>query len=101
MKTEPSASPEIRAASAPLGLVFAALLALLALSAASSFLPPAPWKTAAGLVIAAVKTGLIALFFMKLRYERGLIRIFASAGLFWLGILATLLLADYLMRNRL
>jgi cytochrome c oxidase subunit IV len=87
--------------SAPLGLVFAALLALLALSAASSFLPPAPWKTAAGLIIAATKTGLIALFFMKLRYQRGLVRIFAGAGLFWLGLLAVLLLADYLMRHRL
>jgi cytochrome c oxidase subunit 4 len=83
-----------------LALVFAALLALLALSAASSFLPPAPWKTVAGLAIAAAKTGLIALFFMRLRDRSGLTRIFAAAGLFWLGIFATLVLADYLTRGR-
>jgi cytochrome c oxidase subunit 4 len=94
-------NPTTSSLSAPIGLVFALLLALLALSAGSSFLPPAPWKTAAGLLIAAAKTGLIALFFMKLRYQRGLVRIFAGAGLFWLGLLAVLLLADYLMRNRL
>jgi len=88
-------------ASAPLGLVLTALLVLLALSAASALLPPAPWKTAGSLAIAALKAGLIALFFMKLRYQRGLIRIFAGAGLFWLCILATLLLADYIMRNQL
>jgi cytochrome c oxidase subunit 4 len=96
-----SPSPSLASVSAaPIGAVFAALLALLALSAASSFLPAAPWKTAAGLVIAAAKTGLIALFFMKLRYQRGLVRIFAGAGLFWLGLLAVLLLTDYLMRDR-
>jgi cytochrome c oxidase subunit 4 len=85
----------------PLGLIFAALLALLALSAASTFLPPAAWKSAAGFAIAGAKTGLIALFFMRLRHQRGLVRVFAVAGLFWLCILATLLAADYFMRNRL
>jgi len=96
MKPAPSDS-----GSPPLALVFSSLLGLLALSAASSFLPPAPWKTAAGLAIAAAKTLLIALFFMRLKYRRGLIPIFAVAGLFWLGILGTLLMSDYLTRGRL
>jgi cytochrome c oxidase subunit IV len=95
MKTPASASERPAVA-----LVFAALLGLLALSAGSSFLPPAPWKTAAGLAIAAAKTVLIALFFMRLKYRRGLVPIFAVAGLFWLGILGTLLMADYLTRGR-
>ena len=62
-------------------------------------MPPAPWKTAFGLGVAVAKTVLIALVFMKLRTQRGLIRIFASAGLFWLGIFAILLFCDYLTRG--
>jgi cytochrome c oxidase subunit 4 len=82
-----------------LATVFAGLLVLLALSAGSTFLSPAPWKTAAGLAIAVAKTALIALFFMRLKYRRGLILIFAGAGLFWLAILSTLLMSDYLTRG--
>ncbi len=79
--------------------VFAALLGLLALSAGTAALPPAPWKTVAALAVAAAKTALIALFFMKLRAHRGLIRIFAVVGLFWLAIFMTLIFCDYLTRG--
>jgi caa(3)-type oxidase subunit IV len=81
--------------------VLGALLALLALSAASTLIPPAPWKTAAGLAIAALKLGVIALYFMRLREHRGLTRVVAAAGLFWLGLLFVLVLSDYLTRGRL
>jgi len=43
------------------------LLILLSLSAGSVLLPPAGWKTAAALAVAAAKAGLIAAFFMKLK----------------------------------
>jgi cytochrome c oxidase subunit 4 len=82
-------------------LVLGVLLALLTLSALTVLLPPAPWKTAAGLLIAGLKLGVIALFFMRLREHRGLTRIFAAAGLFWLGLLMVLVFADYLTRGRL
>ncbi len=36
------------------------------------------------------------LFFMQLRYQRGLVRIFALAGFFWLAIAGVLTFADYL-----
>ena len=75
-----------------------ALLLLLSLSAASVALPPAPWKTGFGLAIGAAKIALIAIFFMRLNRSATLVRIFAVAGLFWLGILATLVAADYLTR---
>ncbi len=75
-----------------------ALLLLLGLSAASVALPPAPWKTGFGLTISAAKIALIAVFFMRLNRSAGLVRVFAVAGLFWLGILATLVAADYLTR---
>jgi cytochrome c oxidase subunit 4 len=79
--------------------VFAGLLVLLLLSAATAALPPAPWKAGAGLAIAVAKTALIAWFFMQLRAHRGLIRVFASVGLFWLGLFAVLLFSDYLTRG--
>jgi caa(3)-type oxidase subunit IV len=79
--------------------VFAGLLALLVLSAATAAFPPAAWKTGFGLAVAVAKTALIALVFMKLRTQRGLVRVFAVAGLFWLGIFAGLLFCDYLTRG--
>jgi len=74
------------------------LLVLLGISAATVALPPAPWKTAVSLIISAAKIALIAVFFMRLNRSVGLVRVFAVAGLFWLGILATLVAADYLTR---
>jgi len=74
------------------------LLMLLALSALTVLIPPAPWKTAVGLAIAGVKIALIGVFFMRLNRSKGLVRVFAAAGLFWLAIMATLVSADYLTR---
>jgi caa(3)-type oxidase subunit IV len=82
-------------------LVLAVLLALLTLSAASTLLPPAPWKTGAGFLIAGLKVAVIALYFMRLREHRGLTRVVAAAGLFWLGLLFVLVLSDYLTRGQL
>jgi caa(3)-type oxidase subunit IV len=79
-------------------LIGLALLLLLGVSAATVALPPAPWKTGVSLVISAAKIGLIAVFFMRLNRSAGLVRVFAVAGLFWVGILATLVAADYLTR---
>jgi cytochrome c oxidase subunit 4 len=76
----------------------AALLLLLGLSAASVLLPPAPWKTALGLGIAAAKVAIIGICFMRLNRTSGLTRIFAAAGVFWLMLLAVLTGADYLTR---
>jgi cytochrome c oxidase subunit 4 len=83
---------------ADLAGVFAALLGLLALSWLSLRLQPGPARTALGLGIACAKAALIALFFMKLREQHGLVRVFAASGLFWLSILGSLLAADYLSR---
>ena len=79
--------------------VYAALMCLLALSAASTALPPGWWSTAAGLGIAGVKAFLIAFFFMRLRSQPGLTRVFAAAGLFWLALLIGLTASDYLSRG--
>lgn len=79
---------------------YMALLVLLAASAGGAYLPVGSTaKTLLALGIAALKTGLIFMIFMQLRYQRGLIRVFAIAGFFWLGIIIVLMFSDYLTRS--
>jgi cytochrome c oxidase subunit 4 len=92
---EPAHGPGV----AKLALVFAALMALLAVTVAAAFVHLGPWALPVTLAIAAVKATLVMLWFMHLRYERGLVRVFAGAGLLWLAILLLLTLADYLTRG--
>ncbi len=77
---------------------YGSLLLLLAATAAASSLPLGAFKAPLALAIAAAKAFVIFTVFMQLRYERGLVRVFALAGFFWLGILGSLTLADYLTR---
>ena len=79
-------------------LVFAALLALLALTVSVAFLPLGGWGPVAAMSIAVGKATLIMLYFMHLRQEEGLVRVFAVSGVVWLLLLFTLLLSDYLTR---
>ncbi|MNL83653.1 hypothetical protein D3C87_2113640 [compost metagenome] len=51
------------------------------------------------LAIALGKAVLIVAFFMELRYSRSLPRLVAGAGLYWLFILFSLTLGDYLSRG--
>jgi len=89
-----------RAQSIPkLVAVYAALICLLALTAGSMSLPVGWWSTPIGLVIAAVKAFLIAYFFMNLRGQPGIVRVFAVAGLFWLLILLVLSASDFFTRE--
>lgn len=80
-------------------LVWAALLALLAATMLATFLPIGELKAPLNLLIAVVKAGLVAWFFMHLRKATGLVRLFALGGLFWLGLLFSLTFADYATRH--
>lgn len=80
-------------------LNYVALMVLLVLTALASKAPLGEWKGAVSLFIAAVKMALVFLFFMQLWYQRGLIRIFAVAGFFWLSIIGILTFCDYLTRG--
>ena len=80
-------------------LTFAALLVLLALTAAAAFVPTGKWAVVISLSIAVTKAMLIVLFFMHLREAVPLVRVFAFAGVFWLMLLLTFLLSDYLTRE--
>jgi cytochrome c oxidase subunit IV len=78
--------------------VYVALLCLLALTTGSTVLPVGWWSTPISLAIAFAKTLLIAAFFMNLKGQPWIVRVFAVAGLVWLLILLTLSASDYLTR---
>ncbi len=48
--------------------------------------------------IATVKATIVALYFMHLRYNPRLTRLFAGAGILWLFIMFVLTIADYITR---
>lgn len=57
------------------------------------------WNTPVALLFAAIKAALIVLFFMHIRYSRWLLWVVIGVGLFWIGIMFTLTLSDYLTRG--
>jgi cytochrome c oxidase subunit 4 len=79
-------------------LVWAALLALLAGTVAASYVLTGPLSVAVSLGIASAKAALILWFFMGLRREGGLVRLFAVAATAWLAILLLLLSIDVATR---
>jgi cytochrome c oxidase subunit 4 len=79
--------------------VFAALIALTLLTVGVSFIDLGAMHTVVGLAIAIVKSLLVVLFFMHLLYSSNRSRLAIGAGLFWLGILLALTLADYFTRH--
>jgi cytochrome c oxidase subunit IV len=80
-------------------LVWAALMALLALTVGAAFLPIGMAKPWVAYAIATAKVMLILWFFMEMRRESGLARLAAIAGFVWLAILIMLTATDYLTRH--
>jgi cytochrome c oxidase subunit 4 len=78
--------------------VAAVLMLLLVATVVAAKLELGALANVVTLGIAAAKALLVALFFMHLRYREPAMRVFALAGLFWLVILFTLTLSDYLTR---
>lgn len=76
-------------------LTWLGLLAFLALTVASSYVPMGMWNSVANLAISCAKGLLIALFFMELRTAGALVRIAALVGVVWLGILFGLSWSDF------
>jgi cytochrome c oxidase subunit IV len=79
--------------------VWAALLALLVLTVASSFVHLGGWNAAVNVIIAGAKAALVAVFFMHLRERPALVRLAAVLGVVWLMILIGLSLSDFLTRG--
>lgn len=76
-------------------MVLATLLLLLAISILASRYSLGIWSSIVALGIAAMKAGLIVWYFMHLRDETTMIRLFAVAGLSGLAVMLLLLTADY------
>ncbi len=78
--------------------VFLILMACTGLTTWVAFFDLGFFSPVVALTIAVVKASLVALFFMHLRYSSRLTWVVAGAGIFWLGILLTLSMSDYLTR---
>lgn len=80
-------------------LVWVGLLILLAITFWASLAPWGIGSTIVSFTVSALKTVLIAYFYMHLNKEKGMTRIFAIAGAVWLTILFCLTLSDYATRS--
>ncbi len=79
--------------------VFALLMVLLVVTVAAAFVDFGSYATAVALGIAATKAVFIVLYFMDVKQSPRTIWVCALAGFFWLAILLTLTLSDYLSRG--
>jgi cytochrome c oxidase subunit IV len=81
-------------------LVWVSLIILTAATATISRIDLGEWSGFVAIAIASTKALLVALFFMHLRYtHQKMTWILALAGFFWLTILFSLSLTDYVTRN--
>jgi cytochrome c oxidase subunit 4 len=79
--------------------IFIALMVLTAITVGVAFLNLGPFNTFIALSIALAKAVLVILVFMHVRYSSRLIWVCVAAGFFWLAILLSLSLSDYLTRG--
>jgi cytochrome c oxidase subunit 4 len=80
-------------------ITWVALMAFLALTFGSSYLPMGEWNTAINMAISGAKAALIAAVFMHLRHAGTLLRVAAVAGLLWLALLFGISSTDYATRQ--
>ncbi len=80
-------------------LVFAALLVLTGTTVGVAFINLGPLNNVVAMGIAALKATLVVLFFMGVRYSTKLTPLVILSGLFMLGIMVSLTLADYATRG--
>jgi cytochrome c oxidase subunit 4 len=78
--------------------IFAILLFCTYLTVQIAFLDLGVMNTVAALAIATFKATLVILFFMHVKYSPRLTWAVVLGGIFWLGILLTLTMSDYLTR---
>jgi cytochrome c oxidase subunit IV len=79
-------------------VVYFMLVALTLLTCALSLVPQVGWHATVGLGIAALKAGLIAVFFMHILTSDRLPWLALLSGILWMSILFGLTLTDYLTR---
>jgi len=79
--------------------VFAILIACTYLTWQVAYFDLGPLNAVVALGIAVLKAVLVVLFFMHVRYGTRLIWVVVIAGVFWLAILLTVTMSDYLTRG--
>ncbi len=79
--------------------IFLALLVFTGLTTGVAYVDLGVFNTIVALAIAVTKAALVVLFFMHLKYIKGMTKIVAAAALFWLAIMIALSLSDYTTRN--
>jgi cytochrome c oxidase subunit IV len=84
------------------GLYLVIIVTLMVLTCATwaiAFVDLGIWNPVVALTIAVTKAVLVILFFMHVRYSSKLTMVTVGAGFFWLLILITLSLLDYISRS--
>lgn len=79
--------------------IAAILGVLLVLTVVAAKIDLGMWNTPLAMGIALVKAMLIVLYFMHVRYQKPLARLFAAGGFAWLMILFIFTFADYITRH--
>ncbi len=80
--------------------IWAVLMSLMVLTAVLSYVDLGDFSTAIALTIAVIKSILVVLIFMHVKYEgQTMVLVVVVGGFFWLGILLMLSLTDYLSRG--
>jgi cytochrome c oxidase subunit 4 len=75
-------------------VIFLALMVFTALTVAAAFQDFGKLNNVIALAIAGIKTVLVVLFFMHVKYGSRLTKLFAVAGFLWLSILISFTLSD-------
>jgi cytochrome c oxidase subunit 4 len=79
--------------------IFGALMVLTAITVGVAFIDLGALNFPVALTIALVKATLVILFFMHVKYSSRLTKLVIGAGFFFLVVLFTLTLTDYLSRG--
>ena len=79
--------------------IFGALMVLTAVTVGVAFVNLGPLNFPVAISIAIIKATLVILFFMHVKYSSRLTKLIIGGGLFFLMVLFTLTLTDYLSRG--
>jgi cytochrome c oxidase subunit IV len=79
--------------------IFAGLMILTAVTVGVAFVNLGPFNFPVAISIAIVKATLVILFFMHVKYSSRLTKLIIATGFFFLMVLFTLTLTDYLSRG--
>ena len=79
--------------------IFATLLVLTGVTVAVAYIDLGPFNTVVAIAIACFKALMVVLYFMHVKYASRMTKLVVVSGLFFLGIMLTLTMADYSSRE--